>query len=74
MLHQSARGAGTPRAFPAGVKAEMKFLKYRRDVVSAWPESPRKTVFLTAIESRIQSMERLARLASSTTPRQAAAA
>ena len=35
----------------------MAFLKYRREVVRAWPESPRKTVFLTAIESRIVSMQ-----------------
>ena len=31
----------------------MAFLKYRREVVQAWPESPRKVVFLAAIESRI---------------------
>lgn len=35
----------------------MAFLKYRREVVRAWPESPRKTVFLTAIESRIVNMQ-----------------
>jgi len=38
------------------MKAEMAFLKYRREVVRSWPESPRKTVFLTAIESRIAKM------------------
>jgi len=36
---------------------EMAFLKYRREVVRAWPESPRKTVFLTAIESRIVTVQ-----------------
>jgi hypothetical protein len=35
------------------MKEEMAFLKYRREVVRAWPESPRKTVLLAAIESRI---------------------
>jgi len=35
----------------------MAFLKYRREVVRAWPESPRKTVFLRAIESRIVKMQ-----------------
>ncbi|MGA2575359.1 MAG: hypothetical protein ABSH24_04965 [Bryobacteraceae bacterium] len=39
------------------MKEEMAFLRYRREVVRAWPESPRKTVFLTAIESRISSMQ-----------------
>ena len=39
------------------MKEEMAFLKYRREVVRAWPESPRKTVFLTAIESRIRAMQ-----------------
>ena len=39
------------------MKEEMRFLKYRRDVVSAWPESPRKTVFLSAIESRMKNLE-----------------
>ena len=36
---------------------EMKFLKYRRDVVTAWPESPRKRVFLTSIESRMNAIQ-----------------
>jgi len=40
------------------MKEEMAFLKYRREVVRAWPESPRKAVFLTAIESRISSVQR----------------
>ena len=40
------------------MKDEMAFLKYRREVVQAWPDSPRKSVFLTAIESRIASVER----------------
>lgn len=35
------------------MKTEMAYLKYRLEVVQAWPDSPRKTVFLTAIESRI---------------------
>jgi hypothetical protein len=39
------------------MKEEMAFLKYRREVVSAWPDSPRKTAFLTAIESRILLLE-----------------
>jgi len=37
------------------VKEEMRFLKYRWDVVSAWPDSHRKTVFLDAIESRLRT-------------------
>ena len=45
------------RALPHVMKEEMAFLKYRREVVRAWPESPRKTVFLTAIESRISAMQ-----------------
>jgi hypothetical protein len=40
------------------MKQEMAFLKYRREVVQAWPESPRKTVFLTGIETRIASVQR----------------
>src|ERR1022692_2770439 len=48
---------GTPRALPQVMKEEMAFLKYRREVVRAWPESPRKTVFLTGIESRIISVQ-----------------
>jgi hypothetical protein len=44
---------------------EMAFLKYRREVVQAWPESARKTVFLTAIESRISSMQQRVRMVSS---------
>jgi hypothetical protein len=47
------------------VKEEMAFLKYRREVVRAWPESPRKVVFLTAIDSRIVSMQRQMKMASS---------
>lgn len=35
------------------MRTEMAFLKYRLEVVQMWPDSPRKTVFLTAIESRI---------------------
>ena len=46
------------------MKEEMAFLKYRREVVQAWPESPRKTVFLTAIESRIVSMQQQTRMVS----------
>ena len=55
------------------VKEEMRFLKYRRDVVDAWPESPRKAVFLIAIDSRIQDIEQQAARASSQAPRRAAA-
>jgi hypothetical protein len=40
------------------VKEEIAFLKYRREVVRTWPESPRKVVFLTAIESRIVTVQR----------------
>jgi hypothetical protein len=47
------------------MKEEMAFLKYRREVVRAWPESPRKNVFLTAIESRIVNMQYQARMVSS---------
>jgi len=36
---------------------EMKFLKYRQAVVTAWPESPRKQVFLTSIESRMNAIQ-----------------
>jgi hypothetical protein len=39
------------------MKEEMAFLKYRREVVRAWPESPRKAVFMTGIETRIVSMQ-----------------
>jgi len=46
------------------VKEEMAFLKYRREVVQAWPESPRKAVFLAAIESRISELQWQARIAS----------
>jgi len=55
---------GTSRAFYQVMKEEMAFLKYRREVVRAWPESPRKTVFLTAIESRIVSMQLQTRVVS----------
>jgi hypothetical protein len=44
------------------MKEEMAFLKYRREVVRAWPESPRKTVFLTAIESRIVNVQQQTRM------------
>jgi len=47
------------------MKGEMAFLKYRREVVRAWPESPRKAVFLTAIESRIVSVQLQSRTVSS---------
>jgi hypothetical protein len=47
------------------MKEEMAFLKYRREVVRAWPESPRKTVFLTAIESRIVSTQQQLRIVAS---------
>jgi hypothetical protein len=47
------------------MKEEMAFLKYRREVVRAWPDSPRKRVFLTAIESRITNMEQQTRMVSS---------
>jgi len=43
----------------------MAFLKYRREVVRTWPESRRKTVFLTAIESRISSIQQQSRTVSS---------
>jgi hypothetical protein len=47
---------GTRRAWFQVMKEEMAFLKYRRDVVRSWPESPRKAVFLNAIEGRIARM------------------
>jgi len=53
------------------MKEEMAFLKYRRDVVRAWPESPRKTVFLTAIESRIAKNLRELQSIASTEPQPA---
>jgi hypothetical protein len=40
------------------VKEEMAFLRYRREVVQGWPESPRKAAFLTAIESRIARIQK----------------
>ena len=40
------------------MKEELAFLRYRREVVQAWPESPRKTVVLAAIESRIARVQR----------------
>jgi hypothetical protein len=47
------------------VKEEMAFLKYRREVVRSWPESTRKAVFLTAIESRIaRNLQELQSIAS----------
>ena len=48
-----------------GMTQEMAFLKYRREVVKAWPESPRKTVFLTAIETRIVSTQQRLRMTAS---------
>jgi hypothetical protein len=54
-----------PRASPLAMKEEMAFLKYRREVVQAWPESTRKTVFLNGIESRIVSMQQQLRMAAS---------
>jgi len=47
-----------PHALNQGMKAEMAFLKYRREVVQAWPVSPRRAVFLAAIESRIFNLQR----------------
>ena len=43
----------------------MAFLKYRKAVVEGWPESPRKAVFLNAIEARITNVEKQLRMASS---------
>ncbi|MGA2739878.1 MAG: hypothetical protein ABSG65_20870 [Bryobacteraceae bacterium] len=40
---------------------ELAFLKYRREVVRTWPDSPRKMVFLIAIESRMNSMQQKSR-------------
>ena len=48
------------------MKEEMAFLKYRREVVQAWPESPRKAVFLTAIESRLTNVQQQLLMVSST--------
>ena len=45
----------------------MAFLRYRREVVRAWPESPRKAVYLTAVESRIFNMQQQTRMVSSAT-------
>ncbi len=55
------------------MKEELAFLKYRREVVLAWPESNRKTVFLAGIESRILSTQQLLRMATAAVPRIAAA-
>jgi len=52
---------GMSSAVRHGMKEEMAFLKYRREVVQTWPESPRKAAVLTAIESRMVSIERLPR-------------
>lgn len=57
------RFRGIPRACSLAMKEELAFLKYRREVVLAWPESARKAVFLTAIESRILSTQHLLRIA-----------
>jgi hypothetical protein len=38
------------------VMKEEAFLRYRREVVRSWPESPRKVVLLYAIEGRIAQM------------------
>jgi hypothetical protein len=46
---------------------EMAFLKYRREVVRTWPESSRKAVFLTAIESRIVTVQRQVQIISAAT-------
>jgi hypothetical protein len=51
------------------MKEEMAFLKYRREVVLAWPESPRKGVFLAGIESRLASERQRLHLVSAGTPR-----
>jgi hypothetical protein len=50
------------------MKEEMAFLKYRREVVCTWPESPRKSIFLAAIESRIDAVKQQSRMASSAAP------
>lgn len=65
--------SGTARARPYDMKEEMAFLKYRREVVRAWPESPRKAVFLNGIETRIASIQQQSRRASSAALRLAAA-
>jgi hypothetical protein len=46
------------------MKEEMAFLRYRREVVRAWPESPRKIVFLNAIETRIVTVLRQSQIIS----------
>jgi len=41
---------------------EQAFLRYRRAVVSGWPEKDAKTVILAAIDSRIKHLEELCHL------------
>jgi hypothetical protein len=36
---------------------ERAFLRYRRAVVSEWPEKPMKTVTLAAIDSRLELLQ-----------------
>jgi hypothetical protein len=69
----SAQQSWQAECITAGVKEEMKFLKYRRDVVADWPDSPRKAVFLTGIESRINTMQRQLQMATVAAERLAAA-
>ena len=46
------------------MKDERAFLRYRREVVQAWPDSARKTVFLAAIESRFQAIQQESQMVS----------
>jgi len=52
------------------MNGELAFLKYRREVVSTWPDSYRKTVFLAAIDSRIARTELEEQLAEYAAPPQ----
>jgi hypothetical protein len=66
-------GGGPWRAIKQGMKDEMAFLKYRRVVIQAWPDSLRKQVFLAAIESRMTETQRQVQMISAATLRLAPA-
>jgi len=40
----------------ADSQAEIKFLEYRREVIDAWPESPRKKAAMEGIGLRLRSL------------------
>lgn len=64
LRRQIAQQIGRSFALARGMKSEIAFLRYRREVVLSWPESPRKTLLLLAIESRLKSEQSQAGLRS----------